>query len=63
MMIINNNVQDTMVRYLGDNPVNFMLDKKSLRIKTRKREIYNKKGILNIDLLKLLQLVITLLLG
>ncbi len=43
MMIINNNVQDTMVRYLGDNPVNFMLDKKSLRIKTRKREIYNKK--------------------
>lgn len=42
-MIINNNIQDTMVRYLGDNPINYMLDKKSIRIKTRKRELINKK--------------------
>jgi hypothetical protein len=42
-MVINNNIQDTMVRYLGDNPVNYMLEKKSLRIKTRKTEVYNKK--------------------
>lgn len=42
-MIINNKVIDTRIRYLGDNPINYLLDKKSLRIKTRKKDISDKK--------------------
>ena len=42
-MMIENKVLDTQIRYLGDNPINYMLDKKSLRIKTRKKDLLNKK--------------------
>ena len=42
-MLVDSKIKDTMIRYLGDHPVNYMLEKKSLRIKTRKKELIDKK--------------------
>ena len=42
-MVINKKIFDTNIRYLGDNPVNYMFDKKSLRVKTRKDELVNRQ--------------------
>ena len=36
----NGNLQKIQVRYRGDNPRNWLFEKKSLRIKTRKRETF-----------------------
>jgi hypothetical protein len=42
-MVINNEKKDVRLRYLGDNPINWMFDYKSIRIKTKKSEMVNRK--------------------
>ena len=42
-MIINNEKKDVRLRYFGDNPINWMFDYKSIRIKTKKSEMVNRK--------------------
>ena len=37
------NLQNIEVRYRGDNPRNWLFEKKSLRIKTRKREMFERR--------------------
>ena len=38
-----NNFRDVRLRYLGDNPGNWMFEQKSIRLKTRKRELINRQ--------------------
>jgi len=42
-MLINNEKKEVRLRYFGDNPINWMFDYKSIRIKTKKSEIVNRK--------------------
>ena len=43
--ILNNSkkFQDIQIRYRGDNPRNWLLEKKSIRIKTRKNQLFGRK--------------------
>ena len=36
-------LQEIQIRYRGDNPQNWLLEKKNLRIKTRKKEMHDRK--------------------
>ena len=45
-MLINNDKMEVRLRYFGDNPINWMFDYKSIRIKTKKSEIVNRKRYL-----------------
>ena len=40
---INNIKREVQIRYIGDNPVNWMFNQKAVRIKTKKSEIINRK--------------------
>ena len=40
---IDNIKQEVEIRYIGDNPVNWMFNQKAVRIKTKKSEIINRK--------------------
>ncbi|MDB9986561.1 CotH kinase family protein [Candidatus Pelagibacter sp.] len=42
-MLINNEKKQVRLRYFGDNPTNWMFDQKSIRIKTKKSEIVNRR--------------------
>jgi len=42
-MVINNEKKEVRLRYIGDNPINWMFDYKSIRIKTKKSEIVNRR--------------------
>jgi len=42
-MVINNEKKDVRLTYFGDNPINWMFDLKSIRIKTKKSEMVNGK--------------------
>ena len=44
-MLINNEKKEVRLRYFGDNPINWMFDYKSIRIKTKKSEIENRRRI------------------
>ena len=43
--ILNNSkqFQDIQIRYRGDNPRNYLLEKKSIRIKTKKNQLFGRK--------------------
>jgi hypothetical protein len=43
MLNINGNLQDIQIRYRGDNPQNWLLEKKNLRIKTKKKEMHDRR--------------------
>ena len=38
-----NKFQDIQIRYRGDNPLNWLLEKKSIRIKTKKTQLFGRK--------------------
>ncbi len=42
-MMINNEKKKVRLRYFGDNPTNWMFNHKSIRIKTKKSEIVNRR--------------------
>ena len=42
-IITNNNFKNIRLRYLGDNPYNWMFEQKSIRFKTRKRDLINRQ--------------------
>ena len=44
-MVINNEKKEVRLRYFGDNPSNWMFNSKSIRIKTKKSEMVNRKRI------------------
>ena len=44
-MVINNEKKEVRLRYFGDNPINWMFDYKSIRIKKKKSEIENRRRI------------------
>ena len=42
-MVINNEKKEVRLRYIGDNPINWMFGYKSIRIKTKKSETVNRR--------------------
>jgi len=42
-------IQRIKVRYRGDNPLNWLFEKKSLRIKSRKKRLFNGRRVLNLN--------------
>ena len=47
MLYPNGSIERIKVRYRGDNPVNWLYSKKSIRIKTRKKRLLNNRRVLN----------------
>ena len=43
MLNSDGNLQEIQIRYRGDNPQNWLLEKKNLRIKTRKKEMHDRR--------------------
>ena len=43
MLNSNGDLQEIQIRYRGDNPQNWLLEKKNLRIKTRKKEMHDRR--------------------
>jgi hypothetical protein len=49
MLYPDGSIQRIKIRYRGDNPLNWLFEKKSLRIKARKKKLFNGRRVLNLN--------------